>query len=80
MGIAVVASSIFLAFANLDKFSKFKGAGFEAELKSVVDEANSSIENLKAVTTPLLITSLDLISKDGRWSDGGGFYKTHDLY
>ncbi len=80
MGIAVAASAVFLAFANLDKFSKFKGAGFEAELREVVTEANATIDHLKQVTTPLLITSIDLMTKDGRWSDGDGINKKHDLF
>ncbi|ENM5776423.1 hypothetical protein V4V55_003905 [Vibrio mimicus] len=80
MGIAVAASAVFLAFANLDKFSKFKGAGFEAELREVVTEANATIEHLKSVTTPLLITSIDLMTKDGRWSDGDGINKCHDQF
>ena len=80
MGIAVAASAIFLAFANLDKFSKFKGAGFEAELRSVVSEANATVEHLKSVATPLLVTSLDLMTKDGRWADGDGINKSHALF
>ncbi len=35
MGLAIVAGAIGLAFANLDKISKFKGAGFEAEMNMV---------------------------------------------
>ncbi len=79
MGIAVVASSIFLAFANLHKFTKFKGAGFEAELKQVVDEAHATIENLKEVAKPLIQTSLNSLAKAGRLSEGA-FNKNHDLY
>ncbi|EHI9242792.1 ArsR family transcriptional regulator [Vibrio vulnificus] len=33
MGLAVVAGSLGLAFSNLDKISRFKGAGFEAEMR-----------------------------------------------
>ncbi|ENU5814308.1 hypothetical protein ACE34P_001864 [Vibrio fluvialis] len=88
MGIAVAASGIFLAFANLDKFTRFKGAGFEAELKSVVQEANASIEQLKSVATPLAISSLQALTKGNRWSDGAritreendAFLISHDLY
>jgi len=69
MGIAVAASGIFLAFSNLEKFSKFKGAGFEAELKQVVNEANATIDNLKEVATPLLITNLELLANSGRFGD-----------
>ena len=79
MGIAVAASSVFLAFANLDKFAKFKGAGFEAELKQAVNEANATIENLKEVAKPLIETNLETLTKAGRFSEGA-FNKTHELY
>ncbi|MEW6995631.1 hypothetical protein AADZ84_15355 [Colwelliaceae bacterium MEBiC 14330] len=35
MGLAIVAGSLGLAFSNIDKISKFKGAGFEAEMNMV---------------------------------------------
>lgn len=79
MGIAVAASSIFLAFANLDKFSEFKGAGFEAKLRKAVDEANATIENLKEVAKPLIKTNLFALAKAGRLS-GSAFHKSHDVY
>ena len=33
MGLAIAAGALGLAFSNIDKISKFKGAGFEAEMK-----------------------------------------------
>ncbi|TCS36777.1 hypothetical protein [Reinekea marinisedimentorum] len=80
MGIAVAASGVFLAFANLDKFSEFKGAGFEAKLREAVDEANATIENLKSVAAPLLTTTIDLLAKDGRLCGDSAFDKNHALY
>lgn len=35
MGLAILAGAIGLAFSNLDKISRFKGAGFEAEMNMV---------------------------------------------
>lgn len=35
MGLMIVASSIAIAFFNIDKVQKFKGAGFEAEMKKM---------------------------------------------
>ncbi|MFL1467391.1 hypothetical protein [Marinobacter sp. HN1S83] len=32
MGLAILAGSIGLAFTNIDKIARFKGAGFEAEM------------------------------------------------
>lgn len=79
MGIAVAASGVFLAFTNLDKFSEFKGAGFEAKLRQAVDEANATIDNLKEVAKPLILTNLTALAKAGRFSEGA-FNKNHDLY
>lgn len=79
MGIAVVASAIFLAFTNLDKFASFKGAGFEAELRQVVNEANATIENLKDVAGPLINTSLIALTRAGRLSFGP-FNEPYDIY
>jgi hypothetical protein len=33
MGLAILAGAIALAFANIDKIRRFKGAGFEAEMR-----------------------------------------------
>lgn len=37
MGIAVVAGALGLAFSNIDKIAKFKGAGFEAEMRERIE-------------------------------------------
>lgn len=79
MAIAVAASGLFLAFANLDKFSEFKGAGFQAKLREAVAEANTTIENLKEVAKPLIETNLHILAKVGRASEGP-FEKRHDVY
>lgn len=55
MGLSVLAGAIGLAFSNIDKISKFKGAGFEAEMReqqlaeSVVAQQTDNTENLKAL-------------------------------
>ncbi|MEL7797955.1 hypothetical protein [Idiomarina loihiensis] len=36
MGMAILAGSVSLAFVNIDKIAKFKGAGFEAEMCQTV--------------------------------------------
>ena len=37
MGLAIVVSAFALVFADLERFKRFKGAGFEAELKEQVE-------------------------------------------
>ncbi len=44
MGLAILAGSIGLAFSNIDKISKFKGAGFEAEMNMVHTLLENQIE------------------------------------
>lgn len=79
MGIAVAASCVFLAFANLDKFTKFKGAGFEAELRDVVNEANATINEIKELAKPLIRTNFEILAQANRMQ-GSNFDKTHDLF
>lgn len=35
MGLAIIAGALGLAFSNINKLAKFKGAGFEAEMRMV---------------------------------------------
>ena len=47
MGLMIVAGAVFLSFLNIDKFKSFKGAGFSAELKDTLDEANATKKELE---------------------------------
>lgn len=42
-----------LSFNNLDKFSKFKGAGFEAELNTAVNKTYAAIEQVKKLAVSI---------------------------
>jgi DNA-binding MarR family transcriptional regulator len=44
MGVAVLAGAIGLAFASIDKIKKFKGAGFEAEMKEKLQKFQAVID------------------------------------
>ncbi|MEJ1438483.1 MAG: hypothetical protein RPU61_14440 [Candidatus Sedimenticola sp. (ex Thyasira tokunagai)] len=76
MGLFIVACSICLAFANIDKIAKFKGAGFEAEMRKAVEEAYATMENLKALGKPLIIATFDNLTLAGRW---GGIDKPRKM-
>ena len=61
MGLIVVAGAVGLAFFNLDKIERFKGAGFEAEMKRAVEEANATVEQLRqvaATSAEVMLTDL----------------------
>jgi hypothetical protein len=72
MGLVITAITIGLAFANIDKIQRFKGAGFEAEMKKVdqvVKDANATIEQLRNVaTTSARATITSLMA--GNFMDG----------
>ena len=67
MRIAVVVGAIAAAFFNIDKFKRFKGAGFEAELKEAVDKAYATLDSLKELAKPLILATTDILTSAGRW-------------
>jgi len=71
MGLAIVAGAVASAFLNMDKLQRFKGAGFEAEMKAevkqVVDKVHATLDNLRDVTRPLLISTLETLINQGRF-------------
>lgn len=78
MGLAIIAGSIAGAFLNLDKFERFSGAGFEAELKKAVEEAYATIGNLKQVTKPIMMVTISNLTHANRL--GGLDFKTKYEY
>lgn len=79
MSIVAVSGAIVLAFLNIDKIQKFKGVGFEAEMKRAVEEANATIEQLREVaTTSAEVILTDLM--DGNFFDGTTLEKRVDLH
>ena len=71
MSLSVVAGAIGMAFANLDKFSKIKGAGFEAELRKAVVEAYATTSSVKYLSAELAGSILGVIAGEGRWGGMG---------
>jgi len=86
MGLFIVAGAISLAFANISKIQRFKGAGFEAEMRELkhevqqtVDDANITINNLKEMAKPLVISSLIQLNYAGRWGGMTDAVKKQEL-
>jgi len=70
MGVSLVAGALTACFLNLDRFSSFKGGGFEAQLREVkdtVDQAMVTVENFKNIMKPLLLSTIHNITYTGRW-------------
>lgn len=66
MGLAIGAIGISLFFANLEKFVRFKGAGFEAELRTAVDKTYAALEELKELALCLTGPIVDELAISGR--------------
>ena len=66
MGWAILAIGLALMFANLDKFSRFKAAGFEADLKTAVDKAYAAIDDVKELSLVLSTPIVDELALSGR--------------
>ena len=69
MGLIIIASSITAAFINIDKIKKFKGAGFEAEMQKVVDEAYASIAQVREITCATAEVSLSHLIESCFWGN-----------
>lgn len=54
MTLSIVAGSLGIAFANLDKFSKIKGAGFEAEIREMVSRTKEKTEEVVSLVQPVI--------------------------
>ena len=78
MGLAIVAGSITAAFLNIDRFQSDSGALTEKEMKEAVDETYIAIDNLKEISIPLIVSTLNTIIYSGRYG-GLGINKRHDL-
>jgi hypothetical protein len=74
MGLAIIMGSTISAFINIDKFSSFKGAGFEAQLrdlKETIREANIKVEELKQILEHIVLHNMFMITNIGLFNGGG---------
>lgn len=62
MALIIIACSICIAFLNIDSIQRFKGAGFEAQMRDTIKEANATVDQLRklaaASTESTLTTSM----------------------
>ncbi len=65
MGLSILIGAICMSFANLDKIKKFKGAGFEAEMRELVTEGTEIINHMRALAVKLTSPILNLIGIEG---------------
>ena len=69
MGLAIVAGSLGLAFANIDRLKKFKAGGIEAEtwlIKGSQSQPDDVVEGVEEEIVNPLLENLDLKTEDDR--------------
>lgn len=79
MGISIVGGAIAMAFVNIDKIQKFKGAGFEAEMKEVINEANATLKELQEIASTISEVSLYQLT-ESRFSGNFSFRKKLEIH
>lgn len=65
---AITASAIGMAFANLDKIARFKGAGFEAQMKEAVQEAYATTDSLRDLAIVMARAVSDILAVENRYA------------
>ncbi|GAA0358762.1 hypothetical protein [Bacillus horti] len=78
MGLAIIAGAIAACFINIDKIQRFKGAGFEAEMRRTIEEAYATVDTLKEITKPLIISTIKNLTYGGRYG-GIGIDEKHKM-
>lgn len=63
--ISLISLSFALVFWNLDKFSEFKGAGFEAKLNTAVSDAYAAIDEVKSLALSISSPVVSLMAING---------------
>ena len=69
MGVALLTGIFIMAFANLDMFSFFEGAGFRAETRGRIKAAEVSLETLRELVTLIAGPILEELTFGGRLSN-----------
>jgi hypothetical protein len=55
-------------FINLNRFKSFRGpGGIEADVRDAVEKAYATIDNLRELAKPLIVSILHTITRSGRW-------------
>jgi hypothetical protein len=66
MWLSIVALGLALMFANIDRITRFRAPGFEADLQAVVTKAYAAIDELKELGLSLSAPIVDELAVSGR--------------
>ena len=67
MSLSIIAGATAASFVNIDKIKRFKGGGFEAEMRHAVERAYATVEAVRSVARPLIGATLHVLTMANRW-------------
>ncbi len=71
----IVAGSMGMAFANIDKIERFKAAGFEARMRKAVEEAYATTNSVKSLAYVMARSVSDILAVEDRYAGIGRVQK-----
>jgi hypothetical protein len=58
MGLIIAAGAVAISFLNIDRIQRFKGAGFEAEMKQAVEHVHATVDQLRLLAAAVAESTL----------------------
>ncbi|CAM8662101.1 hypothetical protein MCEMIEM13_01801 [Comamonadaceae bacterium] len=79
MGLMIVAGAIAISFLNIDRIQRFKGAGFEAEMKLAVEHVHATVDQLRLMAAASAESTLTTLMAEN-FFDGSTLATRLDLH
>lgn len=79
MSLIILAGAIAISFLNIDRIQKFKGAGFEAEMKQAVEQVHATVDQLRTLAAASAESTLTSLMADN-FFDGTTLNTRLDLH
>lgn len=79
MGLIIAAGAIAISFLNIDRIQRFKGAGFEAEMRQAVEHVHATVDQLRVLAAASAESTLTTLMADN-FLDGTSLETRLDLH
>lgn len=79
MGLIIAAGAIAISFLNIDRIQRFKGAGFEAEMRQAVEHVHATVDQLRVLAAASAESTLTTLMADN-FFDGTSLETRLDLH
>ena len=79
MGLIITAGAIAISFLNIDRIQRFKGAGFEAEMRQAVEHVHATVDQLRVLAAASAESTLTTLMAEN-FFDGTSLETRLDLH